>query len=425
MYFFRAIAATAALVVATPLAAQSATADPESVSQVSPLPTAAELDRRWGILPRLVTGDGYMTDRYFTEYFWRSEGREFALKQFMDGKPFRTDVLVPGPEPRTLLWQYVVQGGGLSRKPLDTLKILGDGSIYYPRAKMVLVLEPNGQLVFYKGKLGKDGLVRPNRIEEARWPATRAVYTVQAERLAAEARAAEVAKKSSGGGGLFGTLLGAAVGGVAAVAGGADAATAAGLMMQGAAVTSGNGQMAAAMAKGSAEVAASNAQMEAQLQGSINRGLAQGNAQYRAAQGGNAGSGSTNVTSQAGSSYSARTGGEGGSTPAGSDTSYPAEAQYIETLYYVCTANAPPRDGGPRDDWYVSRLAPVRVSTRAGAQDLIVTPPWRDYIKAQVPSATVINCNGDTDRSKIEAYRARIVGSKWTSYDVDYTPHTP
>lgn len=112
------------------------------------------------------------------------------------------------------------------------------------------------------------------------------------KRREAEARAAQVEAEREarrGSGGLFRTLLGAAVGGVAAVAGGADAATAAGLMMKGAAVTSGNAEMAASIAKGSAEVAASNAQMEVQLQGSINRGLAQGNAQYRAAQGSNAG----------------------------------------------------------------------------------------------------------------------------------------
>ncbi|MHA6318310.1 hypothetical protein ACXYN8_11700 [Altererythrobacter sp. CAU 1778] len=351
-------------------------------------------------------------------------GRAFSAKASSDGSQKRINYYywnVPGVS--LFVDSADVTKGRISQQPFTWIMYSYDPitqSVAIARADSVSINETGVQISYPEARV--ESQVRPSggyseatfRLKNGKWKKTITFDYAPAGADIQSTIARLTAPKQRGSGGLFGTLLGAAVGGVAAAAGGADAATAAELMLKGAAVTSGNAQMAAAMAKGSAEVAASNAQMESQLQGSINRGLSQGNAQYRAAQG------QSQIGSQNGQL-------RGSVSPQGLSSGSAAAAPYgdpIETLYYFCSANAKPLDGGPRDDWYLSRIGPVQVSTRGGAQDLDVTPPWREYITSQVPGAFSINCYGRPDRAEVEAQKARIKANKWTSHEVDYAPHT-
>ncbi|MBB3035090.1 hypothetical protein DL238_13470 [Alteriqipengyuania lutimaris] len=222
-------------------------------------------------------------------------GRAFSAKASSDGSQRRVNYYywnVPGVS--LFVDSADVTKGRISQQPFTWIMYS-----YDPMTKTVAGANADSVLVTASGldvnypEARVESRSRPSggytestfRLKNGKWKKTITFDYVPAGPDIQSTIARLTAPKQRGSGGLFGTLLGAAVGGVAAMAGGADGATAAGLMLKGAAATSGNDQMATAMAKGSAEVAASNAQMEAQLQDSIDRGLAQGNAQYRAAQG--------------------------------------------------------------------------------------------------------------------------------------------
>ena len=273
-------------------------------------------------------------------------GRAFSARASSDGSMRRINYYywnVPGVS--LFVDSADVTKGRISQQPFTWIKYSYDPiakSVAGAHADSVSVTQ-TGLIVNYS-EARVEGRSLPSggytedtfRLKKGKWKKTIGFDYVPAEADIQSTIANMTAPKQRGSGGLFSTLLGAAVGGVAAVAGGADAATAAGLMMQGAAVTSGNGQMAAAMAKGSAEVAASNAQMEAQLQGSINRGLAQGNAQYRAAQGGQQGATSSGIEVQTAQAAPA---------PALATAATPAPASTApKMLYWRCMAA---KGGGP------------------------------------------------------------------------------